>query len=68
MNIKGFVWYRGIIDKILCKHNVARKEVEEVFAGNPGFKLIEKGRIKGEQEFGVKPFRAKINLKLWDCF
>lgn len=54
MIIEGFIWYRDIIDKILWKHNVTRKEVEEVFENKPKFKLIEGGNIKNENLYSAR--------------
>ncbi len=54
MKIKGFIWDHAIIDKLLRKHAVTREEVEEIFARNPKFTLLEKGRIKGENLYAAR--------------
>ena len=54
MKIKGFIWYRKIIDKILWKHHVKREEVEEVFANKPKFTFIEKGKVKNENLYSAR--------------
>ena len=54
MKIEGFVWYRDIIDKLLWKHQVDNKEVEEIFANKPKFTFIEKGRVKKENLYSAQ--------------
>lgn len=53
MKIEGFIWYRDVIGKIFRKHNVSRKEVEQVFSNKPKFKFIEKGRVKKEHLYSA---------------
>ena len=48
MKIESFIWYRDIVDKLIWKHNISHKEVEEVFQNKSKFKLIEKGKVKKE--------------------
>ena len=54
MRIESFIWYRGITDKLLWKHNVTREEVEEVIQNRPKFKFIEKGKIKKENLYSAR--------------
>lgn len=54
MNIEGFIWYHKIIDKILQKHHVRREEVEEVFARQPKFTFLEKGKVKDEHLYAAR--------------
>ena len=51
MNIKGFVLYREIVDKIYFKHNVVTDEVEEVFQKRPKYLFVEKGNQKDEDVY-----------------
>jgi uncharacterized DUF497 family protein len=48
MIIEGFIWLPDIVDKLESKHNVSIFEVESLFARKPVFRIIEKGRIIGE--------------------
>jgi uncharacterized protein len=54
VTIEGFIWYRDILDKLLLKHQVTDKEVEEVFANKPKFTFIEKGKIKNENLYSAR--------------
>ena len=54
MRIEGFIWYRDIIDKLIRKHFLTHKEVEQVFANKPKFKFIEKGRVKKENLYSAR--------------
>lgn len=54
MRIEGFIWLRSIIDKIISKHHVSHKEVEEVFSNKPKFRLIEKGHVKKENLYSAQ--------------
>ncbi len=51
MTIEGVIWLREIIDKLSFKHHVEIYEVEEVFIGNPRFRLVEKGEREGEDVY-----------------
>jgi uncharacterized protein len=44
MRIEDFIWLDEIVDKLDWKHQVSMIEVEQVFAGNPTFRFIAKGR------------------------
>lgn len=48
MNIEGIIWLRTVVDKLVFKHHVETHEVEEVFAGQPRFRFVEKGEREGE--------------------
>ncbi len=48
MIIEGFIWLTDFVDKLEFKHGVSMYEAESVFAGNPVYKKIQKGRVKGE--------------------
>jgi uncharacterized DUF497 family protein len=51
MNIEGIIWLRTVIDKLAFKHHVETHEVEEIFAGEPKFRFVEKGEREGEDVY-----------------
>ena len=51
MNIEGVIWLRNVIDKLAVKHHVETFEVEEVLAGVPKFRFVEKGEREGEDVY-----------------
>jgi uncharacterized DUF497 family protein len=51
MRIEGIVWLRTIVDKLAFKHHVETHEVEEVFAGKPKFRFVEKGEREDENVY-----------------
>jgi len=51
MNIEGIVWLRTVVDKLAFKHHVETHEVEEVFAGEPKFRFMEKGEREAEDVY-----------------
>jgi len=48
LRIRDVVWLPDIVDKLTWKHNIVPQEVEEVFVGRPQYRLIERGKIRGE--------------------
>jgi hypothetical protein len=48
VQIKDIVWLPDVVDKLSWKHSVSPQEVEEVFAGCPRYRFIERGRVQGE--------------------
>lgn len=48
MNLEQIVIPQAIEDKLESKHNVTRREVEQVFAASPQFRFAEKGHVRGE--------------------
>jgi uncharacterized protein len=48
MKLKGTIWLRNTVDKLLWKHNVTIDEVEEVFNGSPRYRYLERGDVEGE--------------------
>ena len=44
MRVEAFIWLEDIVDKLAWKHQVTTDEVEEVFASNPHFRFMAKGR------------------------
>jgi hypothetical protein len=51
MNIEGIIWLRTVIDKLAFKHHVETHEVEELFAGEPRFRYVEKGERGNEDVY-----------------
>jgi hypothetical protein len=51
MRVEGIIWLRAVIDKLAFKHRVETLEVEELFAGKPKFRLVEKGEQEGENVY-----------------
>lgn len=51
MRIQGIVWLSDVLDKLAFKHRVTAEEVEDVLAGNPKFRFVEKGERKGEDVY-----------------
>lgn len=51
MNIEGIIWLRAVIDKLAFKHRVEIHEVEELFAGEPKFRYVEKGERESEDVY-----------------
>jgi uncharacterized DUF497 family protein len=51
MNIEGIIWLRTVIDKLAFKHRVEIHEVEELFAGEPRFRFVEKGEREDEDVY-----------------
>ena len=56
MKIEGVVWLPEIIDKLIWKHHVTQKEVEEVFYSRPLYRKIQKGHIPGEDLYSALGF------------
>ena len=54
MKINGIIWLNKIVDKLAFKHQVETYEVEEMLAGKPKFRFVEKGEEK-----------AKMFIWLW---
>lgn len=53
MRITGTIWLRRIVEKIEKKHHVTPDEVEQVFVNKPQYRLIERGRIEGEDVYSA---------------
>ena len=51
MNIEGIIWLRTVIDKLASKHHVEINEAEDIFAGEPKFRFVEKGQREGEDVY-----------------
>lgn len=53
MRIRGIIWLRDVIDKLLWKHKVTTDEVEEVFDQSPRYRYIETGDVEGEDLYAA---------------
>lgn len=53
MRIDGIIWLEKIVDKLQTKHYLTQIEVEQVFANNPQYRFLEKGRIEGEHVYSA---------------
>lgn len=53
MKITGFIWLEDIVQKLLWKHAVTRKDVSETFANSPRFRFVEKGHRLGENVYAA---------------
>jgi uncharacterized DUF497 family protein len=51
MKIVGFIWLEDIVEKLEAKHNVTPEEAEEVFAGRPEIKRMNRGHFRGEDVY-----------------
>ncbi len=53
MKIVRVIWLRDIVDKLEWKHQVRPDEVDEVFANQPRYRKVAKGRVRGEDVYGA---------------
>jgi uncharacterized DUF497 family protein len=53
MKIKRVLWLPEIVDKLDWKHGLIPEEVEEVFANNPQYRFIERGKISDENVYAA---------------
>jgi len=53
LRIQGFIWLRGIVDKLGRKHKVSQDEVEEIFCNRPQYDFVEAGQFKGEDVYSA---------------
>jgi uncharacterized DUF497 family protein len=51
MKIEGIIWLREVVDKLWLKHHVEIEEIKDVLVGKPKFRLVEKGKRKGEKVY-----------------
>lgn len=51
MQIKGTIWLRNIVDKLIEKHHVETYEVEQVLSNQPKFRFVEKGKRENENVY-----------------
>jgi uncharacterized DUF497 family protein len=53
MKISGLLWLEDIVDKLIRKHKVDKREVKEVLQDRPLFRFVEKGHRKGENVYAA---------------
>ena len=53
MKITGTIWLQKIVDKLASKHHITQDEVEQVLANNPQYRLVERGKIDGEDVYAA---------------
>lgn len=53
VKIKGFIWLEAIVEKLATKHQVEPHEVEEMFAGKPHFRFMDKGSRPNEDVYAA---------------
>jgi len=53
MEVAGIIWLQRIVDKLVSKHHITIDEVEQVFANLPQCRLLERGRIEGEDVYSA---------------
>jgi uncharacterized DUF497 family protein len=53
MKISALLWLEDIVDKLIWKHKVDKREVKEVLQGCPSFRFVEKGHRKGENVYAA---------------
>lgn len=53
MRITDILWKEYFVDKIESKHNVRIPEVEDLLLGQPHFRKMEKGKVKGEDVYAA---------------
>ena len=53
MQVDEIIWLSQFVKKITKKHNVLTTEVEEVFANQPNFRFVNKGKRDGENIYSA---------------
>jgi len=51
LRIYGIIWKNEFAEKIISKHNVTTKEVEDILFSKPFIRMGEKGRVKDENVY-----------------
>lgn len=51
MKIEAVIWLRNVVDKLYYKHHVETEEVEEALSSKPKYRLVQKGKRKGENVY-----------------
>ena len=51
VKIVGLIWLEEIVEKLDVKHGVSPEEVEQVFAGRPRIRRMNKGHYRGEDVY-----------------
>ncbi len=53
MKVAGYIWLQRVVEKLDRKHNVSTEEVEEVFDQRPQIRLLEGGKVDGEDLYAA---------------
>ena len=53
MKITGIIWLWKIVDNLASEHHITQDEVEQLFANNPQYRFLERGRIEGEHVYSA---------------
>jgi hypothetical protein len=53
MRITGFLWLEAVVEKIERKHHLDTAEVEAVFSRRPQIRLVESGKVDGEDLYAA---------------
>jgi uncharacterized DUF497 family protein len=53
VKVAGFIWLESIVEKLAIKHQVEPYEVEEMFAGKPHFRFMDKGSRANEDVYAA---------------
>ena len=53
MRIKGIIWLKNYVDKLLWKHDISTDEVENIFENRPKYRFIERGDVDGENLYSA---------------
>ncbi|MGD2089555.1 MAG: BrnT family toxin [Candidatus Aminicenantes bacterium] len=53
MKITGILWLEDIVEKLILKHKVDKREVIDVLQSRPFFRFVEKGHRKGENVYSA---------------
>jgi uncharacterized DUF497 family protein len=53
MKIDEIIWLQKVVDKLETKHHIFQEEVEQVFANNPQYRFLEKGKVEGENVYSA---------------
>jgi hypothetical protein len=53
MLIGDIIWLPEVVDKLSSKHRLSVEEVEELLYGNPVFRKVQKGHVRGEDLYAA---------------
>lgn len=53
MKVQNIIWLEAVEDKIVQKHQVYPEEVEEILAGKPHVRFMERGHQPGEDLYAA---------------
>jgi uncharacterized DUF497 family protein len=53
MKIDEIIWIESIVEKLANKHNVSIYEVEYVLKGTQRCRMVEKGKVQGDNVYSV---------------